>query len=281
MRRPITGCATSPDAETARPSSKDGPSRSCQYAGVALASLLALAGASGAAAQSLLPRLAAMPADLEIRYALSAAPPALREAATVYRLDPDRGYILARTGDNGLACLVQRTAWELVDFRDDIFIPLCYDAAGLEGHFKAIIDVARLRAEGLGPDEIKVRIETSYADGAYEPPGRTGLSYMVSPVMRTVGPPDLSVRTMVMPHLMFYAPGLTNADIAAAPDLSDAASLMNPFVDRQGHDAQSYVIVMTGAAEKAHILEQEAELVADLCAYRNVLCLRRGHDHDQ
>ncbi|HEX8470251.1 MAG TPA: hypothetical protein VF633_03990 [Brevundimonas sp.] len=222
-----------------------------------------------------------MPADLEIRYALSAAPPALREAATVYRLDPDQGYILARTGDNGLACLVQRTAWELLDFRDDIFIPLCYDAAGLEGHFKAIIDVARLRVEGLAPEEVKTRIEASYAGGGYALPGRTGLSYMVSPVMRTVGPPDLSVRTMAMPHLMFYAPGVTNADIAAAPNLSDAASLMNPFVDRQGHDAQTYVIVMTGAAEKAQILEREAELVADLCAYRDVLCLRHSHDHDR
>ena len=117
MRTPITGCTTSPDAKTARPSSNEGPSRSCRYVGVVLASLVALAGASGAASQSLPPRLAAMPADLEVRYALSAAPPALREAATVYRLDPDRGYVLARTGDNGLACLVQRTAWELVDFR--------------------------------------------------------------------------------------------------------------------------------------------------------------------
>ena len=29
---------------------------------------------------------------------------------------------------------------------------------------------------------------------------------MVAPVMRTVGPPDMQVHTMPMPHLMFYAP---------------------------------------------------------------------------
>ena len=26
--------------------------------------------------------------------------------------------------------MVERTAWELADFRNDIYIPLCYDAAG-------------------------------------------------------------------------------------------------------------------------------------------------------
>jgi hypothetical protein len=38
---------------------------------------------------------------------------------------------------------------------------------------------------------------------------------MVAPIMRTVGPPDLKVRTMAMPHVMFYAPHVTNEDIGA------------------------------------------------------------------
>src|SRR5690554_2287535 len=67
----------------------------------------------------------AMPAELETRLALSAAPPALRDCAAVYLLDPAKGYDLARQGTNGITCVVQRTAWELVDFRNDIFIPLC------------------------------------------------------------------------------------------------------------------------------------------------------------
>ncbi|MFN3536694.1 MAG: hypothetical protein ACK4Y4_04540 [Brevundimonas sp.] len=241
-----------------------------------LAAALSAAGAGQVTAQTALPTLAAMPPELETRYALSAAPAALRPAAAVYLLDPAKGYLLSREGTNGIACLVERTAWELVDFRDDIFIPLCYDAAGAGGHLKAIIDTARMRAEGLTPLQVKERVEAAYADGSYESPSRAGLSYMVSPVMRTVGPPDMSVQTMAMPHLMFYAPGVFDADIAAAPDLADPASLLNPFIDRQGHDAQSYIIVMTGAAEKARILTDEAPLVADLCAYRDILCLR--HD---
>ena len=38
---------------------------------------------------------------------------------------------------------------------------------------------------------------------------------MVGPVMRTLGPPDLKVHTMPMPHLMFYAPHVTNEDLGA------------------------------------------------------------------
>jgi hypothetical protein len=99
---------------------------------------------------------------------------------------------------------------------------------------------------------------------------------MVAPVMRTVGPPDLKVRTMAMPHLMFYAPYVTNEDIAAAPDLGDHSSLLYPFIDRQGNDEQSYMIQVIGEAEKAGILADEKALLDDLCAWRDVLCLAYG-----
>jgi hypothetical protein len=69
---------------------------------------------------------------------------------------------------------------------------------------------------------------------------------MVGPIMRTIGPPDLAVRTMAMPHLMFYAPNLTNEDIGAVPNLSDHASLLYPFVDRQGVAEHTYMIQLIG-----------------------------------
>src|SRR5258708_32699685 len=55
---------------------------------------------------------------------------------------------------SGVTCLVERTVWEWVDFRDDIYIPLCYDAAGTKAHLKVIMDTATLRAEGMSPVEI-------------------------------------------------------------------------------------------------------------------------------
>jgi hypothetical protein len=96
---------------------------------------------------------------------------------------------------------------------------------------------------------------------------------MVAPVMRTVGPPDMKVHTMPMPHLMFYAPNITNEDIGAAPDLSVHSSLLYPFIDKQGIAEQSYVIQLIGEAEKAKIMADEKNLLAALCAYRASLCL--------
>lgn len=215
----------------------------------------------------------AMPAGLETRFALSALPPALRDGATVYLLDPASGYRLTRQGNNGQECLVQRTVWELGDFRDDIYFPLCYDAAGAGTYLRVIRDAASLRAEGLGPAELKATINQRWQDKTYEVPRRPGLSYMVGPIMRTAGPPDLQVHTMAMPHLMFYAPHASNEDIGAAPDLADPATLRYPFVDRQGIAEQSYFIQMMGETEKAGILAAERDLVDALCEYRKVLCL--------
>ena len=214
-----------------------------------------------------------MPEQLETRWALSALPPALREKATVFVLDPAKGYRLARQGTNGLSCIVERTAWELGDYRNDIYIPLCYDAAGATTLMRVKMDAASLRAQGTRPDALKAEIERRYQKRVYRAPERPGVSYMTAPVFRTVGPPDLRVHTMAMPHLMFYAPFVTNEDIAAAPDLADPSSLRYPFIDRQGIDQQSVMIQMLGDAEKAAILTREKALVDDLCAYRSVLCL--------
>ncbi len=235
------------------------------------AALLGLAAASSArAADTVLDR---MPEKLETQFALSAAPPRLRDRASVYLLDPARGYRLARQGTNGIACIVQRTAWELVDFRNDIYYAVCYDALGAQTYLKYIMDAAALRAEGLDAGALKAEIEKRYREKTYRAPEKAGVSYMVGPVMRTIGPPDLRVRTMAMPHLMLYAPFTTNEDIGAVPDLADKTSLLYPFIDRQGNGEQSYMIQLIGEAEKARILADEKALVDGLCAYRAVLCL--------
>jgi len=234
---------------------------------------LAFAGLSAGPLRAGDPTLERMPAELETRFALSALPPALREEAAVYLLDPQEGYSLARNGTSGIACLVERTVWEWVDYRDDIYIPLCYDAAGTEAHLKVIMDAAELRAGGMGPAALKAEIESRYRSGLYRAPEKPGLSYMVGPVMRALGPPDFKLHTMAMPHLMFYAPHATNEDIGALPELADRATLVYPFIDRQGNGEQTYMIQMMGEAEKAKILAEEKTLVDDLCAYRDVLCL--------
>ncbi len=135
------------------------------------------------------------------------------------------------------------------------------------------MDTARLRAQGMSPAALKAEVENRYKNKTYKAPEKSGLSYMVAPVFRTVGPPDMKVHTMPMPHVMFYAPNITNEDIGAFPNLGIHSSLLYPFIDKQGIAEQSYMIQLIGEAEKAKILADEKTLLDDLCAYRDVLCL--------
>jgi hypothetical protein len=218
----------------------------------------------------------AMPAKLETQFALSAVPPALRETASVYLLDPNQGYSLSKQGTSGVACIVQRTEWEMADYRNDIYYPVCYDAAGAKTYLKSIMDAAALRAQGLSPAALKTEMQKRFRDKTYRAPQKVGLSYMVGPLMRTIGPPDMKVHTMAMPHLMFYAPGVSNEDIGAKPDFNNHASLMYPFLDQHTASSgeESYIIQLMGETEKAKIVAAEKPLLDELCAYRDVLCLK-------
>ena len=174
-----------------------------------------------------------------------------------------------------MECLVERTVWEWAELqlRDDIYIPLCYDAAGATTRLRVMRDVAELRAKGMTADVIKAEVEDRYRRGVYTAPARPGLSYMVGPVFRGLGVPDMQMHTQAIPHLMSYAPGVTNEDFGARPNLSDFGTLKYPFIDPQGIAQQSVMIHIVGDVEKAKIMADEKQLVADLCAYRGVLCL--------
>ena len=50
-----------------------------------------------------------LPRDLEIQLALSALPRHLRDGATVYVLNPNKGFEVARKGTNGFHTFVART----------------------------------------------------------------------------------------------------------------------------------------------------------------------------
>src|ERR1700744_191931 len=90
------------------------------------------------------PKLDKMPVGLETDYALSALPPQLRAGATIYLLDPAKGYYVARKGSNGFICFVMRTAWEWAEFRNDVYTAISYDAEGARTIFPAYIDEAAM-----------------------------------------------------------------------------------------------------------------------------------------
>jgi hypothetical protein len=60
-----------------------------------------------------------MPANLETDFALSALPAHLRDSATAYLLDQEKGYYIARKGTNGFSAFVNRTEWEWAEFAPD------------------------------------------------------------------------------------------------------------------------------------------------------------------
>src|SRR5882757_660552 len=103
-----------------------------------------------------------LPRDLEIQLALSALPPRLRENATVYVLNPAKGFEVARKGTNGFHTLVARTgddafkgSWTLTEYRDDILYPIAFDDAGVKAQMRVFFDAAELQAKGTPAPELK------------------------------------------------------------------------------------------------------------------------------
>jgi len=219
-------------------------------------------------------KLQAMPQALEIRWELSAIPAHLRDAATAYVLDPDKGYVVARQGTNGVSCIVVRSDWQWskVPFRDDIYWPVCYDSEGSKTHLLPYLAAAELRAKGMNSKQVHEEIIKRYDTGVYHQPARTGISYMISPLMR--GYPaesDSAVPvTNHLPHYMVYAPNVSDADIGGK------SYSLYPFMLRMSPGHDDVIIFLVGEAEKAKILEESKDLLTDLCSYREYFCNTKG-----
>jgi hypothetical protein len=214
-----------------------------------------------------------MPKALEIRFALSALPSPLRADATVYVLDTAKGYVLEHAGTNGQSCFVSRTEWKFADYRDDIYDATCYDAVGAKNHMQVLFDVAALRARGVAPEAMRKQIQNGFKTGKYHAPQSAGFSYMTAPLMRTymsLDPNDKStVMTMSMPHVMYYAPNVTDSRVGG---LGCPPCAPYPFAFESG--PHGYIIQRLGDQEAAKIVADESGLVRQLCEYRSVLCLQ-------
>jgi len=214
------------------------------------------------------PKLEKMPESLEIRFASSAAPPHLRDNATIYILDPAKGYVIARKGTNGATCIVVRSDWQWANppFRDDVFWPVCYDSEGSRTLLQDYFYAAELRAHGMNSEQVHEAVTKRFGTSASPNPSRTGVAYMIAPIMRgfTSG---IKPATMNMPHYMFYAPGVKDADIGG-----NGFSKQYPFILDMSRNRDDYIILLVGEAEKAKILEDAKDLLNDLCSYREYLC---------
>lgn len=206
-----------------------------------------------------------LPRDLEIRLALSAAPASVQDGATVYALNPQVGYELAKQGRNGFACIVGRTHPRTPFYRNDLIIPVCYDKEGGETILPAWFDREALRAKGLSKKELLNTLKQNFASGKYKAPRRNGVAPMLSSVFRVPRPGTTEPVMLNYPHLMFYAPGVKMEDIAGRP-----MDPVYPWVLGEGPHA--LIIQPMGEAERAKLNQDHQALMDDFCAYKPEWC---------
>jgi mannose-6-phosphate isomerase-like protein (cupin superfamily) len=186
----------------------------------AFAASLALYAQSGTpSSPARLPEL--LPRDHEITLALAAAPAHLRDGAAVYVLESN-GYVLARKGANGFTCLVHRD--HPMNQK-----PTCWDREGSETIVPAVLREGELLMQGKPLPEVRAEIKKGFDSGAFIAPRRPGVAYMLSNSNRNFNRQTGGV-DIFPPHVMFYAPNLTDADIGSKGDGEGGL----PFIAYQG-----------------------------------------------
>jgi len=227
-------------------------------------------------------QIEALPKEIEMRLALSALPPHLRDSATVYVLNVDKGFETARKGTNGFHCFVSRNGddamrgtWKLTDYRDDILYPIAFDAAGAKNIMPVFFDIARMQAAGTAPDALKKTIQDRFKKKYYKAPERAGISYMLSPILRTYTNPDANdnVVTASIPHVMYYAPNVSSEEVGGG---KPGPGAMYPFLIL--HGPHGYNIQLLGKVEAASVKAEYKDLLEQLCKINPAWCLPAGEE---
>ena len=172
-----------------------------------------------------------MPPEKEMAVALSAAPEHLRPGASVYVLK-EAGFELVHQGTNGFTCIVNRD--HPLNQK-----PTCYDAEGSETILPTVLRFGEPLRKGVPLADIQSEIADGFRSGKYISPRRPGVAYMLSGDIKNYNASNGKIESFP-PHVMFYAPNLTNVDIG-----SDGAFEPGlPSIAYQG--PQGYMIVVVG-----------------------------------
>src|SRR6516225_6684977 len=106
-----------------------------------------------------------------------------------------------------------------------------------------------LRAHGNSPEEIRRFVADAFAKGIFQAPTRPGVDYMLS--KENLTPNAKGGVVPFPPHVMFYAPYLTNADLGLDGTLGPDGNPVGPaFVAGEG-SPHALIIVPVGAHERA------------------------------
>ncbi len=181
---------------------------------------VALAGATAAlcATPEVLPR------SCESDLALSAAPGYLRAAASVYALG-EEGYVRVVEGSGPFTCIVNRD-------HPRVLKPTCFDAEGTQTIVPKILFFGERMMAGDSVEAIRAKVEKAFDSSELVSPRRPGVAYMLSRYNR---PWNQAAGKLgwFPPHVMFYAPNLTNDDIGHAMEHYDPEQ-PTPMIGYQG-----------------------------------------------
>lgn len=206
----------------------------------ALCSVVVLCALYAAAQQTSRPpstRPEVLPRQREVELALSAAPEHLRAGAGVYALE-EHGFVKVRDSKNGFTCIVNRD--HPLNLK-----PTCYDAEGTATILPKVLRVGELMMQGKAMPDIAAEIREGFKSGKYISPRRPGVAYMLSGDIRVYNPQTGKFGSFP-PHVMFYAPNLTNEDIGSKGDFEAGM----PSIAYQG--PQGYMIVVLGNENEKH-----------------------------
>ena len=169
----------------------------------------------------------------EIALALSACPQSVADKAAVYVLEKS-GYVKVRESQNGFTAIVGHTFPNSVD-------PQCMNAEATRTHLPPQLKLAELRAQGKSSEEIKRIIAEGYANGSFPKPSGLAIDYMLS--TENFVPNFKGGVSPYPPHVMFFVPGITNAELGADVTLGPDGNPHAPaFVVNEG-TAQAIIIV--------------------------------------
>ena len=173
-----------------------------------------------------------LPRQCEIDLAVSAAPAHLRAEATVYALGED-GYERVRTGTNPFTCIVNRD-------HPRVLKPTCFDREGAATIVPKILFFGEGLMAGKSVQAIGEEVASRFEAGSFQSPRRPGIAYMLSRYNRPYNP-STDQLGWFPPHVMFYAPDLTNEDIGFSMEAWHANQQL-PGIGYQG--PHGYMIML-------------------------------------
>lgn len=162
--------------------------------------------------------------ECEVALALSALPSRLRGQADVYALQDGR-YEKVVDADGPFSCLVERSHASSI-------APQCMDAEGARTILPALIAQSEAAIRIPSAREAAAHHAAVLAEGDFSAPGRPGISYMMSNY-NYIYAPSADAVLKIPPHVMFYAPSLTNEDVGGSLR-STVANIGTPFIINPG-----------------------------------------------